>query len=68
LYEVLNEFQVPMKLARLIIKMCLNETYSKDYIGKHSSDTCVGATHFESSASQSLLTTAAPKPIGSLAA
>jgi hypothetical protein len=31
------EFGVPMKLVRLI-KMCLNETYSKVHIGKHLSD------------------------------
>jgi hypothetical protein len=31
------EFGVPMKLVRLI-KMCLNETYSKVRIGKHLSD------------------------------
>jgi hypothetical protein len=37
LYNILIEFGVPMKLARLI-KMCLNETYSKDHIGKHLSD------------------------------
>jgi hypothetical protein len=39
--EVLNsfliEFGVPMKLVRLI-KMCLNETYSKVHTGKHLSD------------------------------
>jgi hypothetical protein len=28
LYNILIEFEVPMKLVRLI-KMCLNETYSK---------------------------------------
>jgi hypothetical protein len=28
LYNILKEFGVPMKLVRLI-KMCLNETYSK---------------------------------------
>jgi hypothetical protein len=37
LYNILIEFWVPMKLARLI-KMCLNETYSKVCIGKHLSD------------------------------
>jgi hypothetical protein len=37
LYNILIEFGVPMKLVRLI-KMCLNETYSKDHIGKHLSD------------------------------
>jgi hypothetical protein len=34
LYNILIEFGVPMKLVRLI-KMCLNETYSKVRIGKH---------------------------------
>jgi hypothetical protein len=34
LYNILMEFGVPMKLVRLI-KMCLNETYSKVRIGKH---------------------------------
>jgi hypothetical protein len=37
LYNILIESGVPMKLARLI-KMCLNETYSKIRIGKHLSD------------------------------
>jgi hypothetical protein len=37
LYNILLEFGVPMKLVRLI-KMCLNETYSKVRIGKHLSD------------------------------
>jgi hypothetical protein len=32
LYHILIEFGVPMKLVRLI-KMCLNETYSKAHIG-----------------------------------
>jgi hypothetical protein len=36
LYNILIEFGVPMKLVRLI-KMCLNEIYSKG-IGKHLSD------------------------------
>jgi hypothetical protein len=34
-YNILIEFGVPMKLVRLI-KMCLNERYSKVHIGKHS--------------------------------
>jgi hypothetical protein len=34
LYNILIEFGIPMKLVRLI-KMCLNETYSKIRIGKH---------------------------------
>jgi hypothetical protein len=37
LYNILIEFGVSMKLARLI-KMSLNETYSKVCIGKHLSD------------------------------
>jgi hypothetical protein len=37
LYNILIEFEIPMKLVRLI-KMCLNETYSKVRVGKHSSD------------------------------
>jgi hypothetical protein len=34
LYSILLEFGVPMKPVRLI-KMCLNEMYSKVCIGKH---------------------------------
>jgi hypothetical protein len=37
LYNILIEFGLHMKLVRLI-KMCLNETYSKVCIGKHVSD------------------------------
>jgi hypothetical protein len=37
LYNILFEFGIPKKLGRLI-KMCLNETYSKVRIGKHLSD------------------------------
>jgi hypothetical protein len=33
LYNILLEFGVPKKLVRLI-KMCLNETYSKVHVGK----------------------------------
>jgi hypothetical protein len=33
LYNILLEFDMPKKLVRLI-KMCLNETYSKVRIGK----------------------------------
>jgi hypothetical protein len=39
LYNVLIEFGIPIKLAGLI-KMCLNETYSRVCIGKNLSDTC----------------------------
>jgi len=34
LYNILIEFGIPMKLARLI-KMCLNETCSRVRVGKH---------------------------------
>jgi hypothetical protein len=37
LYNILIEFGITMKLVRLI-KMCLNETYSKVRISKHLSD------------------------------
>jgi hypothetical protein len=37
LYNILIEFGVPMQLVRMI-KMCLNETYSKVCIHKHLSD------------------------------
>jgi hypothetical protein len=37
LYNILIEFWVPMKLVRLV-KMCLNEAYSKVRIGKHLCD------------------------------
>jgi hypothetical protein len=33
LYSILVEFGIPKKLVRLI-KMCLNETYSKVHLGK----------------------------------
>ena len=33
LYSILHEFGIPMKLIRLI-KMCLNETYSRVRVGK----------------------------------
>jgi hypothetical protein len=36
-FNILLEFGITKKLARLI-KMCLNETYSKVHIGKHLSD------------------------------
>jgi hypothetical protein len=37
LYNILLEFAVPLNLVRLI-KICLNETYSKVHICKHLSD------------------------------
>jgi hypothetical protein len=37
LYNILIEFGIPMKLVTLI-KMCLNETYSKVRISTHLSD------------------------------
>ena len=37
LYNILIEYGIPMKLVRLI-KMCLNETYSRAQAGKHLSD------------------------------
>ena len=37
LYNILNAFGISMKLVRLI-KMCLNETYNRDRVGKHCSD------------------------------
>jgi hypothetical protein len=37
-YNILIEFGIPMKLVRLI-KMCLNETYSRVWVDKHLSDT-----------------------------
>jgi hypothetical protein len=37
LYNVLIEFSTPMKLV-IVIKVCLNETYSKVRIGKYLSD------------------------------
>ena len=37
LYNILNEFGIPKKLVRLI-KMCLNDTYSRVQVGKHLSD------------------------------
>jgi hypothetical protein len=37
-YNILIEFCIPMKLVRLV-KMRLNETYSRVQVGKHLSDT-----------------------------
>ena len=37
LYNHIFEFCIPMKLVR-VIKMCLNETYSRVQVGKHFSD------------------------------
>jgi hypothetical protein len=37
LYNILIEFGIPMKLVRLI-KLCLNETYSTAWVGKHLPD------------------------------
>jgi hypothetical protein len=37
LCSILIEFGIQVKLVRLI-KMCSNDTYSKDYIGNHLSD------------------------------
>jgi len=36
-YNILIEFGIPMKLVRLI-KMCLDETYSRFWVGKNLSD------------------------------
>jgi len=36
LYNILIKFGIPMKLVRLI-KMCLNETYSRVWVGKNMS-------------------------------
>jgi hypothetical protein len=37
LYNILIEFGIPMNLVRLI-KMCLNETCGRVWVGKHFSD------------------------------
>ena len=37
LYNILIDFGIPMKLVR-VIKMCLNETYSRVQVGKNLSD------------------------------
>ena len=38
LYNILIEFCIPLKLVREI-KMCLNQTYSRGWVGRHMSDT-----------------------------
>jgi hypothetical protein len=38
MYNILTEFGIPMKLVRPV-KMCLNETYSRVWVGQHLSDT-----------------------------
>jgi hypothetical protein len=37
LFNILIECGIPMKLVKLI-KMCLNETYSEVWMGKHLND------------------------------
>ena len=39
MYKIIIEFGIPMKLVRLI-KMCLNETYSRILVSKNLSDMC----------------------------
>jgi hypothetical protein len=46
LYSILIEFGVPVKLVRLI-KMCLNESYSKVRTGKNRSNAFPTQTDFE---------------------
>ena len=36
-YNIVNAFGIPMELGRLI-KMCLNETYSRVQVGNHLPD------------------------------
>ena len=38
LYNILIDFGIPMKLLRLIKKMCMNKTYSTVRVYKHLSD------------------------------
>jgi hypothetical protein len=38
-YNILLEYDIPKNLVRLI-KICLNETYSKICVGKYMSDKC----------------------------
>jgi hypothetical protein len=37
-YTIFSQFRIPMKLLVMMIKMCLNEIYSKVHMGKHPSD------------------------------
>jgi hypothetical protein len=37
LYNILTEFGIPLKSVRLV-KMCLNETYSRVWVGRYLSD------------------------------
>ena len=46
LYNNFNEFGIPMKLVGLI-HMCLNETYTRDRVGKHVSDTFAAKNGFK---------------------
>jgi hypothetical protein len=39
LYNIIIEFGIPIELVRLI-KMCLNETYRRVWVGKNLSDIC----------------------------
>jgi hypothetical protein len=39
LYNILTEFGIPVEPV-LLIKMGLNETYSRVWVGKHLSDVC----------------------------
>jgi hypothetical protein len=39
LYNILTEFDIPMEPLQLI-KMGLNETYSRVWVGNHLSDVC----------------------------
>jgi hypothetical protein len=51
LYNILIEFGVPMKLVRLI-KMCLNETYSKARIGNEELHNLYGSPSISELSSQ----------------
>ena len=37
MYNIITEFDIPMKVVRLI-NMCLEETYSRVRVGKHLND------------------------------